>query len=179
MSPNTRFLKVIALTTGIALCLIPLVRTQAARTAPSAKVQRTATTAEIPITAPEKLTTGDFNNDNYPDLVVSSIDSTNRYVTVFISDGTGGYLPPNQFTLEPVSGTSASYSVLAKDFTNDGKADLAVVCFGLASPFGGSLGATVKFYQGDGLGGFAAPTTTGSLGGVAGVHISIMWRSGT
>jgi hypothetical protein len=163
--PQSRFLKVTAFTTGLALCLIPLVRSQAARPARSATVQRTATTSDIPVTTPGSLATADFNGDLYPDLVVSREDATNRYVSIVLSNGSGGYLSPNEITVEPVSGTSPSYTVFTKDFNNDSKVDLGIVCFGIGTALGGILPTSVKYYQGDGAGGFAAPTTTSPIGG--------------
>jgi hypothetical protein len=122
----------------------------------SSKTARTAT--EIAITTPSGMYTADFNNDTYPDLVVQQAIGNNRYATVLISNGAGGYLAPNQISIPPLNGSPAKFRIVAKDFTNDGKVDMAVFIEGVNGVPAAARPGALKFLQGDGLGGFAPLT---------------------
>jgi hypothetical protein len=166
MRTSPHFLKVFALLLCFGMCCLAVAPLTLTSRAKSSGTQRTATTSEISITAPGKLVTADFNGDTYPDLVVNQYDSTNRYISVVLSDGTGGYLTPTQFTVGPIiNGTvGADFTTFARDFNNDGKSDIAVLVLGgviFLNPFP----ASIKYYPGLGNGTFDAPITTNPIGG--------------
>ncbi|PYL75597.1 MAG: VCBS repeat-containing protein [Verrucomicrobia bacterium] len=69
------------------------------------------------------LSTGDFNRDGTPDLVVIN-NAINRFgtVSVLLGDGNGGFLPPVSYR---VGGAVPIWSAVA-DFNRDGNPDLAI-----------------------------------------------------
>jgi hypothetical protein len=65
---------------------------------------------------------GDFNNDGNTDIAVANFNSSN--VSVFISNGSGGYLTGVNYNV----GTGPN-DILTGDFDNDGNTDLAVTSY--------------------------------------------------
>jgi len=93
------------------------------------------------------ITTGDFNGDGIPDLVVSDMNSGYPELgnlTVLLGNGDGTFTPT---AVSPQTG-SIPYSVAVADFNGDGKADLVTAN-------AGSNTVTVLLGNGDGT--FAAP----------------------
>jgi len=72
---------------------------------------------------PFSLTTGDFNSDGHPDVLV--VHQFCQNVGVALSDGAGGFLP---YSLHAVGQTPLFASV--GDFDHDGAADVGVVNYG-------------------------------------------------
>lgn len=158
MKRRTQTLKIWACVTGFGLLAMVLVPNCPPGIAGAATSARTATSTEIAITSPSRMYTADFNNDTYPDLVVRQVFGSNRYATVFISDGAGGYLAPNQISIPLVNGTGSNFRISARDFTNDGKVDMVIFQQGINGVFGPSTFGGLKFLQGNGSGGFGPPT---------------------
>ena len=96
------------------------------------------------------MTVGDFNNDGFPDIAVSSASA----VTIFLNNGDGTLGSPSTF---PVSGTGANGPIAAGDFNGDGNVDLAVLTVGCCSD-------SVLILPGDGAGGFSSPPQTFAVG---------------
>ncbi|MCP9496174.1 MAG: FG-GAP-like repeat-containing protein [Pyrinomonadaceae bacterium MAG19_C2-C3] len=95
---------------------------------------------------PTSITTGEFNGDGKLDLAVV-IESTNN-IAVLLGNGTGGF---NAATFFPSGGTTLNgtpKSIAVGDFNTNGKVDLVV-----------ANGTNASVLEGDGAGGFAAPTT--------------------
>ncbi|MGO9403764.1 MAG: FG-GAP repeat domain-containing protein [Terriglobales bacterium] len=93
------------------------------------------------------ITTGDFNGDGIPDLVVSDMNSGYPELgnlTVLLGNGDGTFTPT---AVSPQTG-SIPYSVAVADFNGDGKADLAIANAG---------SNTISVLLGNGDGTFAAP----------------------
>ena len=69
------------------------------------------------------LTTGDFNRDGRPDLVVIN-NAINRFgtVSVLLGDGSGGFLPPVSYS----PGGAVPIWPAVADFNRDGNPDLAI-----------------------------------------------------
>ena len=69
------------------------------------------------------LTTGDFNRDGTPDLVVIN-NAINRFgtVSVLLGDGSGGFLPPVSYS----PGGAVPIWPAVADFNRDGNPDLAI-----------------------------------------------------
>ncbi|HEX8116045.1 MAG TPA: VCBS repeat-containing protein, partial [Pyrinomonadaceae bacterium] len=84
--------------------------------------------------------TADFNNDNKPDLVVSSQNANG--ITVLLGDGAGNFTAAGP-SFGPLN--RATYGVAAGDFDGDGAIDLAVV---------GSDTSALSIWRGDGAGHF-------------------------
>ncbi|MCC3406091.1 MAG: DUF4347 domain-containing protein [Microcoleus sp. PH2017_10_PVI_O_A] len=66
--------------------------------------------------------TGDFNGDGKLDIAANN--SSNRSVSVFLGDGTGNFDTANNFSVTPYF-FGGPESVVAGDFSGDGKLDLA------------------------------------------------------
>ena len=99
--------------------------------------------------APQAMVAADFNNDGRPDLATANYSSSN--VSVLLGNADGTFQPAQN------SPTVASpLSVAVGDFNGDGKLDLAT-----------ANGSNVSVQMGDGLGGFAAPTSIGGGSSVA------------
>lgn len=98
---------------------------------------------------PFGLVTGDFNNDNKTDVVVSQPNV--RVISLMLGNGNGGLGTPTDFSLGENPATFA-----VGDFNGDAKLDLAVADFGFNN--GG-----VYVLLGNGAGSFGSPTkfTTG------------------
>lgn len=69
---------------------------------------------------PESIVSGDFNNDDIPDLAISN--RVGGGIFLFMGDGNGGF-GPRQETTSDVS----NYDLAAADFDGDGNLDLASV----------------------------------------------------
>ena len=97
---------------------------------------------------PGAVISGDFNNDQNPDLAVANFDGT---VSIFLGNGTGSFQPPTTFACGTDCGVLA-----AADFNNDGNLDLVVT-----DENSGLLAVLI----GTGKGTFGAPTfyAAGSL----------------
>ncbi|MDT5293264.1 MAG: hypothetical protein QOJ76_144, partial [Acidobacteriota bacterium] len=83
---------------------------------------------------------GDFNADGRPDLAVAN--SGGGSLSVFVNDGTGAFLPANNFTVG-----SSPKALAVGDFNGDGKADVLVANAGSSD---------VSLLTGDGTGNFGA-----------------------
>ena len=68
---------------------------------------------------PGALTSGDFNNDGYPDIAV--VDLSDGTVSVLINNGNGTFASPVPYAVGNGSG-----QILTADFNGDGKLDLIV-----------------------------------------------------
>jgi len=80
---------------------------------------------------PRAITTGDFNNDGYPDLAVANL--MNSSASIFLNNGHGGFTVSSS----PTVGSSAE-GVVTGDFDGDGRLDLAFQLFGgTVKVFGG------------------------------------------
>ena len=95
------------------------------------------------------LTAGDFNNDGIPDYAVA-LSNTNQ-VAVYLGQGNGTYV---QASGSPYAVGSVPVGVVAGDFNNDGKLDLAVSNYSSNS---------VSILLGNGDGTFQAATTAGTV----------------
>jgi hypothetical protein len=82
----------------------------------------------FPSTAPA-LAAGDFNNDNYLDLV--GVDSVDSNVAILLGDGKGNLTTRTDITLPALNGDSSVFGGVGgstvADFDHDGKLDVAVV----------------------------------------------------
>jgi len=88
---------------------------------------------------------GDFNGDGNQDLAV--IKDSNQFVSIFLGDGTGGFLT----TKPDVATDYHPQSVVVGDFNNDGKPDLAIANWFEANFLFGNGGAvTIRLGVGDG-----------------------------
>lgn len=95
---------------------------------------------------PAAVAVADFNGDGRADLAVANVDSNS--ITVLLSNGAGGFTPAAG---SPLSAASGPRSVVAGDFNEDGRADIAVVT--LNTNF-------LRVYLGNGSGGFTPNTGT-------------------
>ena len=100
--------------------------------------------AEITVTAPQAVTTGDFNEDGHVDFAVLGRQYSGAIkVQIILGDGTGGLSYGATFT--PFSASSFPQDTVAGDFNEDGHLDLA---------FSGT--SILVTYLGTGDGGFVA-----------------------
>lgn len=90
---------------------------------------------------PTGVATADFNHDGKQDIAVTN--SNDNTVMILLGDGSGGFAAAPG---SPITVGNFPYAVLAKDFDNDGKMDLAVVNAGAGN---------VTILLGNGAGGFA------------------------
>jgi hypothetical protein len=94
----------------------------------------------IPITG--SYTSGDFNGDGIPDLLVNN----NNTLTVWLGDGKGSFTTSTSQTAVP-----ASARVALADFNRDGHLDVAVIPY---------TSSQIQILFGDGTGAFTAGPTT-------------------
>ncbi|MBI1764031.1 MAG: VCBS repeat-containing protein [Acidobacteria bacterium] len=104
-----------------------------------------------------RLVSGDFNRDGWPDLAVTTFRAS---LLVLRGTGNGEFAAPRTQSL-PFSDFSTSY-ILAADFNNDGKADLAVTGIEAATRNNVTL-----ILLGDGAGGFTLRSTNAGAGPLA------------
>jgi hypothetical protein len=76
------------------------------------------------ITGPINVTTGDFNNDGWPD-VMCLFAQGDEGLWMFLNDHKGGFKTQNLLRFPPVYG-STSFQLV--DFNNDGKLDILYTC---------------------------------------------------
>jgi len=60
----------------------------------------------------------DYNSDHYPDIIFYTLGSSGRQFGIYLSDGTGGFLPVRELT------PSAGFNIIAADLNNDSKMDI-------------------------------------------------------
>ncbi|MBX2843493.1 MAG: VCBS repeat-containing protein [Flammeovirgaceae bacterium] len=88
--------------------------------------------------SPNTIRKGDFNNDNYIDIV--AVNSFNDEISVIFGDGNGDFVADTQFTTG-----NFPLDLAIGDYNGDGKQDIAVT---------NSLDNTVRLFAGDGNGDF-------------------------
>jgi hypothetical protein len=98
-------------------------------------------TLSLPVSAFHSVTVADFNLDSYPDMAVSSFNTSNA--TVLLNNQSGGFAA---IPAGPLPTGFAPAAVIAEDFNGDGKVDFATANNGSNS---------VTEYTGNGAGGFA------------------------
>jgi len=103
---------------------------------------------------PFAVAAGDFNGDGRLDVVAA--DGGTNDVTVFLSNGTGGFGTGTTYTVGTGSFNTPD-SIAVGDFNGDGVSDLLV---------GNSGDGSVSLLLGNGSGGFAAPARTSVGSGV-------------
>jgi len=112
-------------------------------------------------TAPGSVTSGDFNGDGKPDLVV--VNSNSNTVSVLLGNGDGTFQAPISY----LAGASPS-SVTSGDFNGDGKPDLVVANYNSSTVsvlLGNGDGTFQAAASYDVAGAFAASVTSGDLNG--------------
>jgi hypothetical protein len=100
---------------------------------------------------PIAVATGDFNRDGNLDVVTASL--TGNTISVLQTTTSGAFIVANKI---PLASGSFPTAIVAADFDRDGKPDVAAA---------DEAADQIVIAKGDGLGGFAAPTTvsTGNL----------------
>jgi uncharacterized repeat protein (TIGR01451 family) len=96
---------------------------------------------------PLALAVGDFNGDGCPDVAVGLFCGSNPEAVEVFLNNSGVFTPAAVYSTGSVQ--TAGNLLLAGDFNNDGKLDLAVM---------DSVGSHVAILLGNGSGGFSAPT---------------------
>jgi FG-GAP-like repeat len=99
---------------------------------------------------PSNLTTGDFNGDGFPDVVMSGIDPVTGVaaIGIMLGNGDGTFQAANVFD-SPVGGIFGV--IVTGDFNGDGNIDVAVQ---------GPTSDSITVYPGTGSGDFDPPITT-------------------
>jgi hypothetical protein len=115
-------------------------------------------------TGPNGIATGDLRGlgQGMPDMVTANRNSDN--VSVFLNDGSGGYLPPVNYP----AGTSPT-SLAIGDLNGDGLPDIVVRNYGLGAT---GTNATVLFNNPAAPGTFGAPVTV-QVGDDEGGHVAV------
>jgi len=112
---------------------------------------------------PRALVTARFNGDSILDVAVG--DSLGQSVTIILGTGAGNLAPPNTI---PIPGTVNS--LVAADFNNDAKPDLAAGAE--------TVGTSIMVLLGDGSGGFALQPTLSLASSVKSVSACDLDRDG-
>jgi hypothetical protein len=100
----------------------------------------------------EAITTADVNGDGNPDLLLAgNVYPTTWLLTVLLGNGDGSFATPASYSF---TSTEVFGSIVAGDFNNDGKVDLAVA----------DMDDTVAVLLGNGDGTFGAPMESFSSG---------------
>jgi hypothetical protein len=94
------------------------------------------------------IATGDFNGDGRADLATTSHGNSSNHVTVFLGLGDGTFQAGVNYDPQGVIGSSV---LVVGDFTNDGRADLAVPTVGIPNQ------SWMDVFRGNGDGTFQAP----------------------
>jgi len=97
-------------------------------------------------TGPFDVATGDFNGDTLIDLAVTNFNSAN--FSLLLGNGVGGFGAASNFGL--LGGGAQGAPIVARDFNGDGRLDVAI---------GDVFFNRINLFNGNGAGGFAAPTT--------------------
>ena len=92
----------------------------------------------------KNITSGDFNNDNIPDLAVAIVTPSN--VAILLNNGSGVFPSANTYT-----SNTQPYAICSADFNNDNNDDVAVANNGTFQGMSVMLG--------NGAGGLGAPTS--------------------
>jgi len=103
-----------------------------------------------PALNPQSVIVGDFNRDGKLDLAL--VDAGASYVYVQLGNGDGTFQAAVSYLLPGPNGTCAAAQVIAADFNNDNKLDLAIGC-----AYNGETGTDVLLGNGDGT--FGPPTS--------------------
>src|SRR5262249_36715460 len=110
---------------------------------------------------------GDFNGDGKLDMAVPN--STDRDVSILLGNGDGTFTPVGTYTIDTGIGGNSPRFVVAADFNEDGKQDLAVT---------DSANGLVAILLGNGDGSFQAPVTYGVGTGPNGMSVGDFNRDG-
>lgn len=99
--------------------------------------------------SPQSLAVGDFNLDSRPDVITVNNDSSNGLPgrSLLLNNGSGGFQAAQNISLDP-----RYTNIVATDFNNDGKPDIATLRFSI----NGNGVVSVSF--GDGMGSFGTVT---------------------
>ena len=88
----------------------------------SANIVAPSDTTRIKVgNSPGSIEAADFNNDKFPDLVVTS--ETDSVVTILLGNGNGGFIPSDN---SPFFAGSIPNDICIADFNKDGSPDLAI-----------------------------------------------------
>ena len=116
---------------------------------------------------PAQVVAADFNGDGIPDLAVADFTPVNQNppivdqisnVVVMLGNGDGTFTPAPG---SPITVGLYALALVAADFNQDGKTDLAVDNYGVNTDFPTQ---TLSILLGDGNGGFARPWTADPIG---------------
>lgn len=105
------------------------------------------------------LVVGDFNNDNRPDVVMSSTS----LLVILKNDGTGAF--------DATSINSPQGKIALGDFNGDGKLDVI-------QALSGTQANNLRIFQGDGLGGFVLSAAATILGGTTSIKVADLTNDG-
>ncbi|WP_254173274.1 putative Ig domain-containing protein [Planktothrix pseudagardhii] len=100
------------------------------------------------------VTTADFDNDGYTDILLTGIKSSSPISKIYSNNGSGGFSENTNVSLTGVSNSA----VTTADFDNDGDTDILLTGYS-------SSGRISKIYSNNGSGGFSENTNV-SLTGV-------------
>jgi len=102
---------------------------------------------------------GDFNGDGVDDIAMSMFSAPSGGITVFLSNGTGGFNGPFDYASRP-----GPEGIITVDVNADSKVDLVVANYGV----GGSENS-ISVFLGNGNGTFQAKVDYGTVSGPIGV----------